>query len=300
MFLLNGNPLALDVAFTDADGIQRPANWLRLASPEERAAIGITEVADPAPYDQRFYWGYDADGELIPKQLNDEPQVDENGDPVLSGDGQPIVTTGLKTLWKSTTAQTANTLLAPTDWYVTRETDTGNPCPAEIRAWRQYIREAAKDKVASIDGCETVADLAAYVTGNVSTLLIADPETGDLVPDPDATIQTPYSAWPVQPAPAPSTTPAPDYRTFYDALLVSEAYGVIRDRAVTNPSVLTACVEFIAAIGDAKSGRPNPPAIQACIDLLCAAAQFTPAELAGLSAVLSVGGLDQVYTVPLS
>lgn len=299
MFLLNGKPLALDVAFTDAEGIQRPANWLRLATVEERAAIGITEVADPAPYDQRFYWGYDADGELIPKQLNDELQFHEDGTPTLDQNGNQITVTGLKTLWRSTTAQTANTLLAPTDWYVTRETDTGTPCPAEIRAWRQSIREAAKDKIANITACETVADLAAYVTGTVSTPLIADPETGDLVPDPNAPTPTPYGAWPVQPAPAPSATPTPDYRTFYDTLLVSEAYGVIRDRAVTSPPVLTACVEFIAAIGDAKSGRPNPAAIQACIDLLCAAAQFTPAELAGLSAVLTIGGLDQVYTVPL-
>jgi hypothetical protein len=46
MFVLDGKPLSPDVAFTH-DGIQYPANWLRLATPEERAAIGITEVPDP-------------------------------------------------------------------------------------------------------------------------------------------------------------------------------------------------------------------------------------------------------------
>ena len=66
MFLLNGEPLAIDTPFT-ADDIQYPANWLRLSTLEEKEAIGITEVPDPEPYDQRFYWGYDADGNLIPK-----------------------------------------------------------------------------------------------------------------------------------------------------------------------------------------------------------------------------------------
>ena len=44
-FKLNGNPLAVDVAFSHND-IQYPANWLRLSTAEEKTAIGITEVAD--------------------------------------------------------------------------------------------------------------------------------------------------------------------------------------------------------------------------------------------------------------
>lgn len=89
-----------------------------------------------------------------------------------------------------------------------------------------------------------------------------------------------------------------DYRAFYDALIASPAYMVIRQKAVTSAPVLASCVEFIAAIGDAKAGRPNPAAIQACVDLLCMAAQFTPEELAGLAQVMAVGGLDQVYRLP--
>ena len=55
MLLLDGKPLSYDRAFTH-DGIQYPANWLRLASWEEKSAIGITEVPNPPYYDQRFYW----------------------------------------------------------------------------------------------------------------------------------------------------------------------------------------------------------------------------------------------------
>ena len=46
MFMLNGNPLPIDTPF-EVDGIQYPANWLRLTSLAEKVAIGITEVSDP-------------------------------------------------------------------------------------------------------------------------------------------------------------------------------------------------------------------------------------------------------------
>ena len=56
-FKLDGKPLALDVAFKTSDGTQYPANWLRLASADDKAALKITEVADDPVYDSRFYWG---------------------------------------------------------------------------------------------------------------------------------------------------------------------------------------------------------------------------------------------------
>ena len=74
MFLLNNNPLPLDTPFSH-NGIQYPANWLRLSSFEEKQAIGITEVSDPDPYDDRFYWGHGN-----PKQLNDETVTPESGE----------------------------------------------------------------------------------------------------------------------------------------------------------------------------------------------------------------------------
>jgi hypothetical protein len=141
MFILDGNPLALDRAFTH-DGIQYPANWLRLASPAEREAIGITEAPDPAVYDQRFYWGYDADGNLIPKDH-----------------------TELVTQWVEQTRTTANTQLQPSDWMVIREADNGAEVPAEVKAERQLVREKCGEKVAAIKATNSTEDLAAYITG---------------------------------------------------------------------------------------------------------------------------------------
>jgi hypothetical protein len=141
MFILDGKPLSPDVPF-EHDGIRYPANWLRLASPEEREAIGITEVPDPAVWDQRFYWGYDAEGHLIPK---DHAQLVEQ--------------------WTQQTRHTANTLLQPTDWIIIREADNGKEADPLIKVWRQDVRFAAGDKVTAIEATTTTEELAAYITG---------------------------------------------------------------------------------------------------------------------------------------
>lgn len=141
MFILDGHPISPDVPF-EHDGISYPANWLRLATPEEREAIGITEVPDPAPYDQRFYWGYDADGQLIPK---DHAQLVEQ--------------------WVAQTRTTANTLLTPTDWIIIREADNGVPADPAIKTWRESIRLAAGSKNFEIQQTADTPALAAYITG---------------------------------------------------------------------------------------------------------------------------------------
>jgi hypothetical protein len=143
MFVLDGRPLVLDVPFTGPNGTQYPANWLRCATPEERLAVGITEVQEPLYYDQRFYWGYDQDGNLIPKEHSQ-----------------------LVKLWSNQTRTTANTLLFPTDWMIIREVDNGNPCPANMKTWREDIRLSANQKVVDIESTTTTEELAVYVTSS--------------------------------------------------------------------------------------------------------------------------------------
>lgn len=142
MFILRGAPLSPDVAFIDINDIQRPANWLRLASVEERAEAGVSEQEDPKSWDQRFYWGYDSNGNLIPKDASE-----------------------LRKLWIDQTKTTAGTLLAPTDWYVIREYDNGTVCPSEIKTWRETIRTSCEFKVSELEKLLTTDSLAAYITG---------------------------------------------------------------------------------------------------------------------------------------
>lgn len=159
MFLLNDKPLALDTPFTVGEGdtaVQYPANWLRLSSAEEKAALGITEVADPEGYDDRFYWGPG-----IPKQLEDEPAVDADGNPVLGSDGQPVITRGLKSNMVAQVKAAAATLLAPTDWRIVRAAEGVKPCDDATLAARAAIRAASDANEDAILTCATVDELAA-------------------------------------------------------------------------------------------------------------------------------------------
>ena len=147
MFILNEKPLAPDSPFTH-NGVQYPANWLRLTSWEEKAAIGITEAPDPTPVDTRFYWDHD-----IPKQLEDD---------VDSETGR--VNSGLKTQWKSQQDQTAYTLLAPTDWYVIRETETGTAVPVGITSYRAEVRNICQQRKVAINAATDVPALIGIIT----------------------------------------------------------------------------------------------------------------------------------------
>ena len=140
MFILNGKSLSPDSAFTH-NNIQYPANWLRLSTIEEKEAIGIIELPEPAIWDQRFYWGYDSDNNLIPK------------------DHQQLVT-----LWQNQTRTIAGTLLFPTDWMIIREADNATPIPDDIKTSRQNIRLLCNEKVNNIGITTTTDELATYVT----------------------------------------------------------------------------------------------------------------------------------------
>lgn len=150
MFILNGQSLSPDRAFTH-NGIQYPANWLRLSTLEEKTAIGITEKPDEIPHDQRYYWGYDQEGKLIPKQLEDETVTPE--------EGEPYTTQGLKSQHIAQNKQTANTLLAPTDWYVIRKLERDIDIPENIVAYRTAVIQVATEREALIEAVTSVEEL---------------------------------------------------------------------------------------------------------------------------------------------
>jgi hypothetical protein len=145
MFVLGKTILSLDRPFV-VKGIQYPANWLRLSSLEEKRAIGIREEPDPAIWDERFYWGYDDAGRLLPK---DHAQLIEQ--------------------WTKTTNECAGKFLAASDWKVIRQLDSGVAIDAKTKQWREAIRVEASAKTAAIKATKTTDDLAAYVTSEKYT-----------------------------------------------------------------------------------------------------------------------------------
>ena len=154
-FLLNGNPLAVDVAFSHND-IQYPANWLRLSTAQEKKDLGITEVADAPTYDSRFYWG---DGTA--KALDDENAKDAEGNLLKNPDGSQMVILGVKSVLKAQEKATAGSLLAKYDWYVVRKAEKSTAIPTAITTYRDGIRTACDTREKEIDAC---SDAAALVT----------------------------------------------------------------------------------------------------------------------------------------
>jgi hypothetical protein len=170
MFLLNGNTLPLDTPFT-VDGTHYPANWLRLTSIEEKNAVGITEVEDvTTTYDDRFYWGVDN-----PKLLNDREESDENGNPMyvqvydsatqtMVNTAERLVTKGLKSQWTATVKDTANKLLASSDWMVIRKAERNVDIPAATTTYRTAVIAECTRLVAAITACTDVPALITVVT----------------------------------------------------------------------------------------------------------------------------------------
>ena len=158
-FKLNDKILPLDAPFT-SNGINYPANWLRLSSADERKDIGITEVADEPTYDQRFYWGVDN-----PKLLIDEDVKDKDGNLVKDSDGKQIVNEGLKTKWIREQKEAAGTKLAKSDWYVVRKTEKSTEIPTNIQTYRDAIRSTCTTRENEINAVSDVAALKTLIDG---------------------------------------------------------------------------------------------------------------------------------------
>ena len=151
MFLLNGNRLPEGTAFTDANGNQYPANWLNLSTEEEKNAVGITWVVDPVRANDVFYWDGNLDN---PKALEDVTET---------VDGKEYITKGLKSNFKVQIKDTANKLLAQTDWYVIRKAERSVDIPTDIADKRSAIVTEANRLDSEIDLVDSVEGLIAIL-----------------------------------------------------------------------------------------------------------------------------------------
>jgi len=143
-FILDGRFLPLDTPF-EHDGTSFPANWLRLATPEERAAIGITEVNEQPRPDDRFYWvssNNDGTWTSIPKDLD-----------------------GLKKTWAAQFKQTAWSMLSGSDWMIVRKSEDGTAVPADWTSYREAVRTTC---ALAITDLEATTDIDAFIASVTS------------------------------------------------------------------------------------------------------------------------------------
>jgi hypothetical protein len=167
MFLLNGQPISIDRAYTAPDGTK----YANLRDPAIRSALGVVEVPDPESYDQRFWWGVGN-----PKLLNDREEVDEdgnplyvkvlgevNGEPAMVDSDERLVTKGLKSQWIAQVKQTAGKMLAQTDWMVIRKAERDVAIPESVAETRAAIIAEADRLETAIAKCQNVEALIAVV-----------------------------------------------------------------------------------------------------------------------------------------
>jgi hypothetical protein len=152
-------------SWRDSNGFTHPQTWARWTDDEKKTA-GLTYQADPKPYDNRFYWGWNADEtSLIERNIADVNEVDDDGNPILDEDGNQVVTLGLKSIAVARTKETAGGILSKSDWYVTRKTDAGTAIPSTVTDYRTAVRAKSKTIEDAINACDTLAKfMALYET----------------------------------------------------------------------------------------------------------------------------------------
>ena len=157
MYTYLGKVIRIGRGWTDAEGIKHPYNWNSWSS-EEKTAKGLVwnESLQPIPFDNRFYWSAGN-----PKSLDNVNEVDEDGNPILDADGNQVVTKGLKTNAIAQVKATAAGLLQPTDWYVTRQAETGTEIPSTVSDYRTAVRTASGAIETAIQGVSTLEDFIA-------------------------------------------------------------------------------------------------------------------------------------------
>tara|TARA_E500000305_G_C3955406_1_gene204303 strand:+ start:162 stop:737 length:576 start_codon:yes stop_codon:yes gene_type:complete len=151
-------------AWVDNNGYKHPYNWASVWTDANKKSWGVSwedAPASEAAFDNRFYWGRNADGSLIPRSLTDIDVVDDDGkavnDPIT---GKQLVTLGLKSNAIALAKTQAAGQLAPYDWYVTRKSEKSTAIPSSITTYRDAVRTACAAIETSISNA---SDLAAFM-----------------------------------------------------------------------------------------------------------------------------------------
>lgn len=132
----------------EIDGVQYPANWLNLSTPEEKAELGLQEVITiDQRKDDRYYW--------VSEKLEGANLVITNTPKDFDG----VQKSALNSL-----KQQAYALLLPSDWMITRKAETGIDLPAEWSSYRDNVRLEVNVIKSQIENAKTVDDIAAIIT----------------------------------------------------------------------------------------------------------------------------------------
>ena len=136
MYVLNGTKeLKPGKTWIDDNGVQHPGNWASVWSDDVKASYGIKKVTIQAKPDSRFYKingpAFDGSWTSTAKNIDDVT--------VTNLDGEKITTLGLKSQWITKTKETANSLLAPTDWQVIAKAERDRAIDSNVATYRAAV-----------------------------------------------------------------------------------------------------------------------------------------------------------------
>ena len=115
--------------------------------------------------------------------MTDVGLVDSDGNAVNDDDGNQIMQPGVRSQLKAEVKKQQGSLLAQTDWVVTRKSEKTTAIPSNIQTWRDAIRTKATAMESAIDGAANTAAVAALflawdADGNKSGILYDWPVLG--------------------------------------------------------------------------------------------------------------------------
>ena len=147
VWIYNNKEIRAGKSWTDKNGIQHPANW-HIWSKEEKDAMGISSVEPESPPDSNYYtWSM-------------------GGDYKISKSANPLADVKVQKIEEAKSI--ANTTLSPSDWYVTRKTETDTAIPSGITALRTAIRvnyAALKSAINATGDVDSVSALYSWTAG---------------------------------------------------------------------------------------------------------------------------------------
>ena len=134
--------------------------------------LGLSEVVIKSRPDDRFY------NVTGPNNYGYYTYSDRELDDVTT-DGE--TTLGLKSQFIAKQKDTANKLLAATDWYVIREIETSESTPSEISTFRAAVRSVCAANIALISGISSCSDLEDLITNPATVQETPGDETSSFI-----------------------------------------------------------------------------------------------------------------------
>ena len=125
--------------WTDSGGIKHPSNWMIWTEDYKKNTMNLTWEEPLGSFDSFYYYGWNSDGDaLLPKPL-----------------------AGLQSSKVSDAKSISASLLAHTDWYITRKIERDVAIPSEITAYRLAVVTNYASLKTAINSVSDIAGLQA-------------------------------------------------------------------------------------------------------------------------------------------